>query len=499
MKSSVRTEVISESAKNTDLSKLYQCGACICYVLLALPFVSMPIIPLLRGAPWAMQLLPLLGLTACTALGYGIQTLNGRFWNIQRSPVELSYEDIRRRYRPMQAIPCHIISLMIGLFSIRFGLHLLDLYAASYDAYSLYPLQLAMSAVFMTEFGGYLWFFPYQSLISMRRVGGMLLCLLINFVLTNLYNRGYQQMYGIYHGLNLLAEIAVIALVLILLNQTFLSRIYKGNVARGINDAAKKYSLRVVMIALSCIVLLPWIVYYVLFGIGKLIMYLLESAVVQSTTAEADRPAVQEELRGELVDFLKMRDGESGQGSLLFLLLGVLSLALLLVLIVPDLREKVRNLWRCIKAFLVDLLHTPMSVRRKRRQQVVEQQMLLSFTDTVESTRRRKKDTFSSIDHTETYRDFERRLKALTDPNEKIQYAYAVVAGQMQHQACHVVKSDTPREISEKVRKYDLIEDIAALTTIFEQLRYADSPALPQTEQDQTLERLCLLVKTYLY
>lgn len=469
---------------NTDYSRFYQTGAAAVYILAALPFCTKFTMPYF--GQWYLQMLLLLLFVGCALAGYGMQILGARIFHLHRKEMVFTYEDTTRRYRFERAIIVHLGTLVIFFLTMRLGWTLLFYFGNYYDEYSIIPYSIALFCAVMVELGGYLWFIPYNTLISMRRIGTIGVVLLINFLVTG----GYQQ--TLFGFLNLFALCMTITLFVLLLNQAFITRPYGGKIARGINDEAKRYSARIVATALACIagvsiVTMSFITSMVSLWYAFLKFCLAGIAKNNNADDREIREIYEQDLAGEV---LKLPRGEADYWILVFAALCVICIVTLIILFTPGLKDKIRE-WIAYLKEVLNFFFMPHSERRKLR----SRQEYLNFVDTVEQTNAAG-NAVRPAEHIKTYTDFKRQLDAIADNDDKIRYAYAVAAAQLRHQRCGVGLSDTPREIARKVREHGLVEDIDRLTADFERIQYEDGSL--EHSGTVTLERLCTLVRSYL-
>ena len=469
---------------NTDYSRFYQTGAVAVYILAALPFCAKFTMPYF--GQWYLRVMLLLLFIGCALAGYGLQMLGARLFHLQRKEMVFTYEDTTRRYRFEQAIVVHIGTAAVFFLTMRLGWTLLYYFGNYYDEYSIIPYSIALFCAVMVELGGYLWFIPYNTLISMRRIGTIGVVLLINFLVTG----GYQN--TLFGNLNLLSLCMTIALFVLLLNQAFITRPYGGKIARGINDEAKLYSARIVGIALASIagfsiVTMSFITSIVSLWYAFLKFCLAGIAKNNNADDREIKEIYEQDLAGEA---LKLPRGEADYWIFVFVALCVISIVLLIVLFTPGLKDKIRE-WIAYLKEVLDFFFLPHSERRKLR----TRREYLNFVDTVEQTNTGGS-SIRPAEHIKTYTDFKRQLDAIPDNDGKIRYAYAVAASQLRHQRCGVGLSDTPREIARKVADRGLIEDIDRLTADFERIQYENAPL--DHSGTVTLERLCALVRGYL-
>ena len=472
---------------NTDYSRLYQMGAAACYFLVALPFCALFTLPFFTE--WYLQCFLLILFLGCGIGGYGLQIVGARVFRLQRKEMVFTYEDTTRRYRFEQAIVVHIGTAVIFFLTMRLGWTLLYHFGQYYDEYSIVPYTIALFCAVMTELGGYLWFIPYNTLISMRRIGTIGILLLINF----LASFAQSTRISLYSAVNLLALCLTITLFVILLNQAFITRPYGGKIARGINDEAKRYSARIVGTALACIAGFSIVTMSCVTAVVSLWYAFLKFCLAGiAKNNNADDREIQEIYNSDMAgEVLKLPRGQADYWIVVFGILCAVCMVLLLILFTPGLKDKLREWWAYLKE-VFDFFFLPHSERRKHR----TRQEYLNFVDTVEQTNIGGAGTIRPAEHIKTYTDFKRQLDAIPDNDGKIRYAYAVAAAQLRHQRCGVGLSDTPREIARKVAERGLIDDIDRLTADFERIQYENVPL--DHSGTVTLERLCTLIRGYL-
>lgn len=469
---------------NTDLSRFYQMGAVAVYILVALPFCANFTMPFF--GQWYLKLLLLVLFVGCALAGYGLQLLGARLFRMERKEQVYTYEDTTRRYRPEQAIIVHLGATPIFFLTLRLGWFLLY-HFGHYDEYSIVPYTLALFSFLMTELGGYLWFIPYNTLISMRRIGTVGILLLINCLMT------FSSPTSLFGILNLTALCMTIALFVLLLNQSFITRPYGGKIARGINDESKIYSARIVGIALGGVAAASVLMASFIAAVVKLFYAIIKfcmagTAAVNNADDREIKEIYMEDLAGQA---LKLPRGQADYWTTAFVIMSVLSILIIVILFTPSLRERALQIWAYIKEVLAFLFAPHSEWRRVRTRREY-----LNFVDVVEQTNSADKTAVRPAGHIKTYTDFKRQLDALPSNDDKIRYAYAVAAAQLRHQRCGIGLSDTPREIARKVMAHGLIDDIDRLTADFERIQYENTPL--EHSGEVTLERLCALIRSYL-
>ena len=375
---------------------------------------------------------------------------------IVRPKAENNYEDIKRRYKPVQAIPCHILAVIWFGIANDLGFEILREHAIIFSHNSIYPLIFAIGGFILMEYGAYLWFFPYNVLVSMRSIAVVGVMMLIQTVVL-VYVRGLPL--GFYNLSLVVTEFLAILIYMVLLNQCFLTRQYDNRVSY-VNDAAKLYSMGVVIGAASAIILMAQVVRVILIVLLKILEQILGRMFVEGETGTTPIS-----YGGGYGGMQKLFDGEdaSSNGLIAMLLMGLLFVTLFIIIASPAIRERLLLLW---EQLLSDLAEFFKLKKKYRKTEPIEER----FVDTVENLTRRtgKRDGLPSL------AAFERQLSRIAEPEEKYAYAYSVYAKYMEQSHGRVLVSDTPRERSEKVRSDDRYPDAGQYAEVFEEVRYAD-------------------------
>lgn len=441
-------------AGNHDFSSLYKGFAVICYLFLTVHFACIMALGLHTASaihPWMFCYY-----FGCAMAGYGIQHLTGLIFRIARPKAENNYEDIKRRYKPVQAIPCHILAVIWFGIANDLGFEILREHAVIFSHNSIYPLIFAIGGFILMEYGAYLWFFPYNVLVSMRSIAIVGVMMLIQTVVL-VYVRGLPL--GFYNLSLVVTEFLAILIYMVLLNQVFLTRQYDNRVSY-VNDAAKLYSTGVVIGAASAIILMAQVVRVILIVLLKILEQILGRMFVEGETGTTPIS-----YGGGYGGMQKLFDGEdaSSNGLIAMLLLGLLFVTLFIIIAFPGIRERLLLLWEQLLADLAEFF----KLKKKYRPAASIEER---FVDTVENLTRRtgKRDGLPSL------AVFERQLSRIAEPEEKYAYAYSVYAKYMEQSHGRVLVSDTPRERSEKVRSDERYPDAGQYAEVFEEVRYAD-------------------------
>ena len=465
-------------AGNHDFAFLYKCFAVLCYLFLTVHFACIMVLGLHTASPihpWIFCYY-----FGCALAGYGIQYLTGLIFRIVRPKAENNYEDIKRRYKPVQAIPCHIFAVVWFGIAQDLGFEILREHAIIFSHNSIYPLIFAIGSFILIEYGAYLWFFPYNVLVSMRSIAIVSIMMLVQTVVL-VYVRGGFGL-GFYSISLVVTEFLAILIYMILLNQCFLTRQYDNRVSY-VNDAAKLYSAGVVVGASSVIVLMAGMIRLILIGLLKLLEQIVGRMFVEGETGTT--PFSFGYGYGGMQPLFDGEDAKSN-GLLAMLLLGLLFITLFIIIASPAIRDWLRRLWEQLLADLAEFFK--MKKKFRKSEQIEER-----FVDTVENlTRRTQK--HSSLPSRSV---FERQLSRIADPVEQYAYAYSVYAAYMENTHGRVLVSDTPRERSDKVHGDERYPEAEQYAALFEQLRYADDRQ-GLTDLQQHNQALCTYLRQVL-
>ena len=469
-------------AGNHDFAFLYKCFAVLCYLFLTVHFACIMVLGLHTASaihPWIFCYY-----FGCALAGYGIQYLTGLLFRIVRPKAENNYEDIKRRYKPVQAIPCHIFAVVWFGIAQDIGVEILREHAVSFSHNSIYPLIFAIGSFILIEYGAYLWFFPYNVLVSMRSIAIVSIMMLVQTVVL-VYVRGGFGL-GFYSISLVVTEFLAILIYMILLNQCFLTRQYDNRVSY-VNDAAKLYSAGVVVGASSVIILMATIVRFILIGILKILEIVLAKGILGFYRPQENEI---EEISGGGSTGMVPGNGVlfgGGNGLTPALLLGLLFVTLFVIMISPSIRDWILRLLERLLHDLAELLGWNKKYRHKKDS--AEER----FVDTVENLTRRTQKHGGLPSRSV----FERQLSRMADPVEQYTYAYSVYAAYMENTHGRVLVSDTPRERSDKVHGDERYPEAEQYAALFEQLRYADDRQ-GLTDLQQHSQALCAYLRQVL-
>jgi len=483
------------STSNTNYRFLYQAGAVVCHLLLYVPF---PVILTVRyfEPQWIHALLFafnfIFGL-----LGYGVQWIGMRILRVEKNRDEVfDAESSGKHYQASEAVLVHVLAVGVFFLMYTVGAAMVQTFSEQTVRQSLIPVLIAGGCAAMTEIGGYLYFVPHAVLVSLRQVYFSGVVCFINFIITLVYRLG--KISFVFSTMNTLCLLIMMGCFMLLLNQEYITKPYGGKVARGINDSAKGYSVRVVLIAIAAIIIVSIAVMSLITAIVSMLAAILKFFVARAVAKKSYSGV--EEVRGVLDEniagsVLQMSSSQTDIWMVLFCIIFLIGILGALILMIPAMRAWAKRMLDAFKRFFAFLFKRPQF--RKRRRLI--QRDYLNFVDTVEETRGARNDGRMDAKDISDYKVFLNQLETYETIEKKIGFAYAVVAVQLRHKNCSVRMDDTPRQISEKVQKRNLISDIAELTSVFEQIQYEEKTFVQGDLHAQaTLDRLCVLLSMYL-
>ncbi len=474
------------SDRDTDLRGLYTFGAVLLYLLAVLPLMWATVVHPMPAVQ--AQTVVFFLLLASGFLGYGAQIVGSHIFRIEPPRDDTGRDGLtKKRYRLHLAIAVHLAAIALFYLSGHLGAALMERYGTdTYTRDSAVPSMLGLYAAIMCEVGGYLWFYPYRSLIHIRRAKLLFVVGGLNFYM--LFTMGFTTGTSGFYECNMVLLVFCIVLYMLLLNQEHITYKYRGVVICGVNDRAKRHSVQIVLTATLFLILGTAGGMCVIVAIASLGTLILKTIVAsRAQDSEEVRQIYDEEL---VEDVLRMRNGSSEGWLAGFYIFAVICIIIGVMILSPVLREKLKALL----AYLQELLRFLLRGERRTRKKP-EQVEVLNYVDTVESTRSAKKKQDGPSVAVRTYADFRRSFDTLETEEARVRYAYAVVVGLLRHKKCGIRICDTPRELTRKVKTHDLVSDMEALTRDYEAVGYGERSS---PTQGATLTRLCTLVGLYL-
>ena len=95
------------------------------------------------------------------------------------------------------------------------------------------------------------------------------------------------------------------------------------------------------------------------------------------------------------------------------------------------------------------------------------------------------------------WREFRSQLASRPSDEEKLTYAYAVLAAVLRAQPVFpLLRSDTPRRIEQKVRARGRHEELREITAVYETVAYAERSPAPE-ETRRALDQVCMILREY--
>ncbi len=451
----------------------------LCHVLAAfgiamiVEMLAYPIAVSCFGSPAAGFLLPLFTFFAGWLLQAVFLAAIG-----QKKRDDFSYEGFTRYFKVKYLLPLlpvlYLLCQALGgiIDRIRGG------FIAGQDADSLVPVLYSMVLFLPAVAGAVTQFYPYTRLMSLRAV---LTALGISFMI-------FVWLRPVFVGIFFI--LYMICAVLIM-NQSYIMRIYNGVAVTKITPSARYYNIRMILLALVIAAAFGGILYIFVNGawlILELLFYLILYHIVGMNSA--DRHTLQQNVSG---DFAAITDGSFADLSILgFILIGIS----LIVFIVFGRTVEFRRFFAWLRRLLDDFMAMFMG---SGDIDYARQGIDINYRDTTEKLGRVPSGARSrALEHKRfTARDFRSELALRRTDSEKLTYSYLVMIELLGRMNLNLKESDTPRQLSRKIAGGMQFDSIHAITDLIERIKYAERAASPE-ESAAVLECVVEMVEKHL-
>ena len=379
---------------------------------------------------------------------------------------EYSWEDTTRYFRFGAALPMLIVCVVTGF--AFFGLF--DAYCRElmmrgilwqYDGYSLFPIMMSCSWLISSVLGVYLQFFPYNRIVTFERIGfctaASALCVLLSagFPLVSIF-------FIIY---------AISAIII--MNQSHIVRTYHTVTVMRINTSTRLYNMRITLLVLLLATLGGAGVYICVQGLYFLIRLIIYFAIFSIMRLGEFAQTSPEQAVQDMNNSVFGNDPDMN----IFYLFGFIVIAGVFLTLLVAARYGI------IQSFLA-------AINRWFRQFIAffmggdddySEPEEINYRDVVTKINDKKTADKNSFKMSErlTQREFERRLAAMPDHNERLSYAYFIMLNLMSSLAPTLKKSDTPRELAIKINSAVSNDYIDEATELIELIKYAETSSDP--------------------
>lgn len=474
----------------------------------ALTAVAMLLVPLsilLLGTafPYAYTILPAITLVS-VYFGYFIQTINAKLMRKTASGDGFADKKngVIEGFKPYYAALSFLILGIIAFFlTLLFDCEMNILVEEKIISYhsAVYSLMFALLLVLSSFTGTVMWFYPSTRFFSAYILLGGAAVFFIETVMFFIVKEQYEESFSAsFVGVPFAVFIIC---VLIVYNQSNLSKKYRGSVVSVITPSARMYNLFVVFVLLiifaaACGVF--YIIYSGLYLIAKfLFLVILYKVFGYGKPSDSDMYEYYSEYEAgaEIAEKLGKTNAEAATVISLFLFVCVI----IIVIIIGIKTGSIIRLYRRIKSWLKELIAEYIIGREIFKSAYgIEEDENINYKDEKKSIQRaRIRDYEELADTTKSYKSFLARLGKLPDFDSQLCYAYSVLL-KMYQKSITLKNSDTPREVEKKVVRRTNGERIRKITEDFEKIRYAEIE-MESSEAAAALGNICEEIKKYLY
>ncbi len=327
-----------------------------------------------------------------------------------------------------------------------------------FDSYSLQPHACAVAVFLSAGAGIIVQFYHYGRLMSERV---MITCIGISLLCT-LFTSG-SPLIGILFAIYAAGTI-------LLMNQSYIMRSYKSLVVTKITATARLYSMRMILLCLTLSAAAGVLVFIAVNGLYRVLLFLFyltvytiiiknSNAVQQKEIKTASEVVFEGDAMGEMTNKMSLVG---------FVLIAIFAILFFLF----GRNASVRNIIDAIVRWFEEFVALFMGSRDHIREPEINYRDEVETLNKVKASRMQ---TALARSGKLTLREFNSEMAALKTDKERLSYSYLVMIRLLNELNTSLRRSDTPRELSEKIRatmEFPAIEDI---TNMIEQIKYADS------------------------
>ena len=473
--------------------------------LTAAAMLLIPISILLLGTafPYAYTILPAATLLS-VYFGYFVQTVNAKLMRKTASGDGFAdkkkgvVEGFSLHYAALSFLILGIIAFFLTLlFDYEMNI-LVETKIISYHS-AVYSLLFALLLVFSSFTGTVMWFYPSTRFFSAYILLGGAAVFFLETVMVSIVKGQYGDNFS---GAFIGVPFAIfIICVLIVYNQSNLSKKYRGSVVSVITPSARMYNLFLVFVLLivfaaACGVFN--IIYSGLYLILKfLFLVILYKVFGYGKPSDSDMYEYYSEYEAgaKIAEKLGKTNAEATMIISLFLFVSVI----IIVVAIGIKTGAVFKLYKHVKNWLKELF-TEYIIGRERFKNAygIEKDENINYKDEKKRLQRAQiRDYEELADTTDSYKAFLSRLGKLPDFDSQLCYAYSVLL-KMYQKTVTLKSSDTPREVENKVMRKINGDRIHRITEDFEKIRYAEIE-METSEAAAVLGNICKEIKKYLY
>ena len=453
--------------------------------------------------------LPSSGLVSLAAFG-GVLVLMLLGWWLQagfcaatrsrRASSSRSYEQENKFYSTKLAFPVAIVAVVLAVIASR----MIDRYlfrraqevvGSYYDENSIIPLAGACVVFLVVMVGSFVWFFPYDRLLTGRGVFVGAILLMVSFMLYSVTDSNARGMVAVcFIGYALCAVLAA--------NQYAITRSYRGTVVSFLTPRARRYNMLLVLALTLAFVAFCGLFYVVAVGIRTLVLLVVAAVLSSTDDSDLGRLARQDpEYQANLNEYIFGSSKPNESLNYWLFILFFLCVGTALVVFLARHTDAMKRMITLVKDWIVSLFEL---IFRPILDYIAPgdgDDIFCNYLDEEEKLQDAEIREYLApeTERRMTYREFTSELRARHTPEERYRFAYSFFLSQLRSMQMFVKKSDTPREVAERVlvsRNFeddpDLEKSLAGITEEYERIEYADAGA---SDGDEALEGLCRLIK----
>ena len=453
-------------------------------------FIALSLVTPIIGTDLLLTLAVAAVVLVFMAIGYFLQAGVSRAMGFKRELETRAYEPEYKYFKPNRAFPVWMIAILlsfaVSFLTDRFLFERSKIPTYSYDPDSMVPGTFAVIFIVIVALGSFVWFFPYNRIMT---GSGLITGLVLHAVSFALYTM-IKAPGAIAVGF---CFVGYAFCALISANQYSLGRTYRGTVVSFMTPQTRRYNLvlALALVAVFCMIL--FVAYLIVNGVRVSVLFVFQTLL---RAADNNGEGYTEEEEKNIFESISKnvfgtKDAASSVNYWLYWVFVAMTVVALVVVFVRR-RPEFKRIIAWIKAKIVALFEffwLPVKHNFEGEDyyfsNYVDEEIKLQKHE-ISSNRQ------NSANEKLSWREFSIILHTKRSKEEKYRYAYSVFVDGLRRMPMFVRKSDTPRKIRERLSasgKVTSKREIELITEAFEQIEYAGNTATPETEK--ALEALC--------
>lgn len=423
------------------------------------------------------------------AFGYFLQAGVSAATGFKRELETRAYEPEYKYFKQNRAFPVWVIALILSVFVSK----LTDMYlferakqpTVVYDPDSILPFLAAAVFVVVVALGSFVWFFPYNRIMTAK---GLYIGVTVNLVVFAFHSMTRSP------GL---ATVGVCLIgyafcALISANQFSLGRTYRGTIVSFMTPQTRKYNLLLSFGLIGLFAILLFAAYLIVNGLRVCVLFVLAAIIRAFSDEDVGYTEEEDDISSSLSDMLWGRQDAVHSANYWLFWVFVVFFVIFVVVVLVRRRAEFQRFVAWLKAWIVSLFEI---IWLPIRDNLEHEDYY--FTNYVDEELKIQKNELRAKRREEnrarmTWHEFSLSLRMKKTEEEKYRYAYSTFVDQLRKMPTFVKKSDTPRKIRDRLTASGRVtakHEIEMITEAFEQIEFADKPATPETEK--ALEALC--------